>query len=234
MKTAPASVPPSRSRNFLPFRSLIASPLLSASCAQPSHTFNCAKIPFDILPGVKPSESLRRHRHPECRPDRPRALRENTLAAALLYTSGATNRLTRVDEGNTITDFDDEEIQRKSPSPPPWHPPSGPRKRSISSTRPASTFLSTTPKPPWPRPMPRWSWWTASPASKCRPKKSGASPTSSTSRAPSSSTSWIANAPVSNAPWRACRRFFGRTAVPVQLAHRRREGLSRASSTWSA
>jgi len=38
---------------------------------------------------------------------------KTTLAAALLYTSGATNRLTKVDEGNTITDFDDEEIQRK-------------------------------------------------------------------------------------------------------------------------
>lgn len=38
---------------------------------------------------------------------------KTTLAAALLYTAGATNRLTRVDEGNTVTDFDDEEIQRK-------------------------------------------------------------------------------------------------------------------------
>jgi elongation factor G len=38
---------------------------------------------------------------------------KTSLAAALLYTAGATNRLTRVDEGNTVTDFDDEEIQRK-------------------------------------------------------------------------------------------------------------------------
>jgi elongation factor G len=35
------------------------------------------------------------------------------LTAALLYTAGATARLTRVDEGNTPTDFDEEEIQRK-------------------------------------------------------------------------------------------------------------------------
>jgi elongation factor G len=35
------------------------------------------------------------------------------LTSALLYTSGATNRLTRTDEGNTVTDFDEEEIQRK-------------------------------------------------------------------------------------------------------------------------
>ena len=38
---------------------------------------------------------------------------KTSLAAGLLFTSGATNRLTRVDEGNTVTDFDDDEIQRK-------------------------------------------------------------------------------------------------------------------------
>ena len=38
---------------------------------------------------------------------------KTSLAASFLYTAGATNRVTRVDEGNTITDFDDEEIQRK-------------------------------------------------------------------------------------------------------------------------
>lgn len=35
------------------------------------------------------------------------------LTAAMLYTAGATNRLTRVDEGNTVTDFDEEEVARK-------------------------------------------------------------------------------------------------------------------------
>ena len=38
---------------------------------------------------------------------------KTTLTAGLLFTSGATNRLLRVDEGNTITDFDDEEVSRK-------------------------------------------------------------------------------------------------------------------------
>jgi elongation factor G len=38
---------------------------------------------------------------------------KTSLTAGLLFTAGATNRLTRVDEGNTVTDFDDEEIQRK-------------------------------------------------------------------------------------------------------------------------
>jgi elongation factor G len=35
------------------------------------------------------------------------------VAAGALFASGATARLTRVDEGNTITDFDEEEIARK-------------------------------------------------------------------------------------------------------------------------
>ncbi len=38
---------------------------------------------------------------------------KTSLAAGILFTTGATNRLTRVDEGTTITDFDDDEIQRK-------------------------------------------------------------------------------------------------------------------------
>lgn len=38
---------------------------------------------------------------------------KTSLAAAMLYAAGVTNRLTRVDEGNTLTDFDDEEIGRK-------------------------------------------------------------------------------------------------------------------------
>lgn len=38
---------------------------------------------------------------------------KTSLAAGLLFTAGATQRLTRADEGNTITDFDEEEVQRK-------------------------------------------------------------------------------------------------------------------------
>ena len=38
---------------------------------------------------------------------------KTSVAAALLFTAGASGRLARVDEGNTITDYDEEEIQRK-------------------------------------------------------------------------------------------------------------------------
>lgn len=38
---------------------------------------------------------------------------KTSLVAAYLYTAGATKRFTRVDEGTTVTDFDEEEIARK-------------------------------------------------------------------------------------------------------------------------
>lgn len=38
---------------------------------------------------------------------------KTSLVAALLHTSGVTNRLLSVDDGNTLTDFDHEEIERK-------------------------------------------------------------------------------------------------------------------------
>src|SRR5579872_851740 len=62
---------------FVVDRYYIASPWQSISCGHLSHTFNCVKIRFDILPGVKPSESLRRYRRQECCADRPRAQRKN-------------------------------------------------------------------------------------------------------------------------------------------------------------
>jgi elongation factor G len=38
---------------------------------------------------------------------------KTTLVSGIIYACGASSRLTRVDEGNTITDFDEEETQRK-------------------------------------------------------------------------------------------------------------------------
>ncbi len=38
---------------------------------------------------------------------------KTTLASALLYTGGVVNRLNRVEDGNTTTDFDSQEIERK-------------------------------------------------------------------------------------------------------------------------
>lgn len=38
---------------------------------------------------------------------------KTSLVSALLYSAGAVNRLGRVDEGNTVTDYDEDEIERK-------------------------------------------------------------------------------------------------------------------------
>jgi elongation factor G len=38
---------------------------------------------------------------------------KTSLAAALLFDTGATSRLTKVDKGNTVTDFDPDEVERK-------------------------------------------------------------------------------------------------------------------------
>ena len=37
---------------------------------------------------------------------------KTSLASAMLFTAGATQRFGRVDEGNTVTDYDEEEISR--------------------------------------------------------------------------------------------------------------------------
>ncbi|HEV3074995.1 MAG TPA: GTP-binding protein, partial [Thermoanaerobaculia bacterium] len=38
---------------------------------------------------------------------------KTTLVSALLYAGGVTNRLLRVEDGNTLTDFDHEETERR-------------------------------------------------------------------------------------------------------------------------
>lgn len=44
---------------------------------------------------------------------------KTTLMEALLFAAGAIDRQGRVEDGNTVTDYDAEEIKRKSPSAPP-------------------------------------------------------------------------------------------------------------------
>ena len=102
---------------------------------------------------------------------------KTSLTAGLLYSTGATNRLTRVDEGNTITDFDEEEIQRKITISTALASSNGKRRRSMFWTLRASTSSSMTRGPRWSPPTRPWSWWMAWPEWKCRRKKSGISRT---------------------------------------------------------
>jgi elongation factor G len=78
---------------------------------------------------------------------------KTTLTAGLLFTSGATSRLLRVDEGNTITDFDDEEVSRKisistAVAVAEW-------KKAKINILDTPTSLSTMRAPLWLRPTPR-------------------------------------------------------------------------------
>ena len=38
---------------------------------------------------------------------------KTSLVSAMLYTAGSTQRLGRVDDGNTVTDYDEEEVSRQ-------------------------------------------------------------------------------------------------------------------------
>ncbi len=143
---------------------------------------------------------------------------KTTLTAGLLFTAGATNRLLRVDEGNTITDFDEEEIQRKitistAIAVAEWKK----TKINLLDTPGYNIFINDT-----------RAALVAADAALVRGgrrgrrrsadrKGLGASPTISSCRAPSSSTSSTASAPISSAPWTACSEVFGRAAVPIQI-----------------
>jgi hypothetical protein len=70
------------------------------------------------------------------------------LTSAALFDAGAINRFGKVDDGTTITDYDEEEIA-------PWPTPSGTRPKSISSTRLASRTFSRMRVPLCASPMPR-------------------------------------------------------------------------------
>ncbi len=82
---------------------------------------------------------------------------KTTLAAALLHTAGGTTRLTRVDEGNTPTDFDEEEIQRKltissAIGAAEWKK----SKINFLDTPGFNIFINDTRAPHWSPPMPFW------------------------------------------------------------------------------
>ena len=67
---------------------------------------------------------------------------KTSLAEAALFSSGGTTRLGRVDDGTTASDFEPDEVKRRSASA--WHssPASGRTTRSTSSTRPATPISS--------------------------------------------------------------------------------------------
>ena len=69
---------------------------------------------------------------------------KTSLAEALLFDTKATTRLGRVDEGNTVTDYDPDEIKRRISVSRRWRRSNGGTPRSTSSTRPATPTSSAT------------------------------------------------------------------------------------------
>ena len=152
------------------------------------------------------------------------------LASALLFTAGAVNRLGKVDEGTTVTDYDEEEIARKhtlgsSLAWLEWKK----TKINLIDTPGIGNFLSDTRGAL--RVADAGSWWsTPYPASRSRPRRCGRRPPTSTCRASSSSTGSIASAPASTARSSRCAR---RSAAPSSRSPSRsaRSAAFRASST---
>ncbi len=69
---------------------------------------------------------------------------KTSIAAGILYTTGATDGMTRVDEGDAVTDFDDDEIARKVTISTAAASADGRDQRSTCWIRPDSIFSSTT------------------------------------------------------------------------------------------
>lgn len=58
---------------------------------------------------------------------------KTTLTEAMLYNAGLIERIGKVENGNTTTDYDPEEVKRTIPLTPRWLPSSGRMSRSTSS-----------------------------------------------------------------------------------------------------
>ena len=58
-------------------------------------------------------EELRHGEHPQHRPRRPRRVRQDLSGRGPAVPLGSDDRLGKISEGNTVSDFDDEEIRRQ-------------------------------------------------------------------------------------------------------------------------
>ena len=80
------------------------------------------------------------------------------LVSALLFDAGATNRFGKVDDGTTLTDYDDEEIHRKHTLSAALAHIEWRNTKSTLSTHPAWGTSSVTRAQRCARRMPPWSW----------------------------------------------------------------------------
>ena len=140
------------------------------------------------------------------------------LASAILSDTGMVNRFGQVDDGTTVTDYDEEEIARKhtlsaSLAYAEWNKNKinlidTPGRRQLPQRR-------ASPRCTWPTPPPSWS--TPSPGRWSRPKRCGKRPRSSACRGWSCSTGSIASAPACRARSTRCAQSATAPIIPIQL-----------------
>ncbi len=101
------------------------------------------------------------------------------LASALLFDAGTVNRFGKVDEGTTVTDFDEEEVARKHTlSASLAHAEWNKTKINIIDTPGVANFFADARAACGLR-MPPWSSSTRLPVRRCRPRRPGRRPPSS-------------------------------------------------------
>ena len=108
---------------------------------------------------------------------------KTSLVEALLHACGATTRLGKVDDGTTTTDFDPDEIKRKISlnTAAAFCDHKGHRLNLIDTPGYGDFVADARAGCGW-RARRSW-WWTRWRACRCRPRRSGSSPTSTTCRA---------------------------------------------------
>ena len=143
---------------------------------------------------------------------------KTSLLEALLFRGGVVNRLGKVEDGTTVSDWDDDEKKRElSLSATLAHierggltlqPHRHPRRLELPGRHHRRSAR-------WSR-RPSWSS-TACSASRCRPSVCGRGPTSAAWRASCSATCSTASAPTSAPPLASLKQAFGPQVVAVQL-----------------
>ena len=139
------------------------------------------------------------------------------LASAILADAGMINRFGKVDDGTTVTDFDEEEIARKhtlsaSLAYAEWNK----QKINVIDTPGIGNFFSDA-RAALQVATRRWWSSTRSPASWCRPRKSGRRPRSSDCRAWSSLNRLDRERASLERSLQSLRENCHRTVIPIQL-----------------
>ena len=171
---------------------------------------------------------------------------KTTTTERILFYTGLIHRIGDVDDGNTVTDWMEQERERGITITSAavtcfW---TQKKEEGLQSFSPACRIASTSLTPPAtsispPKSSVPCACWTAPsrcsaawPACSRNPKRSGARPPNTTCRASPSSTRWTAPARILKTPSTTCARSSAPMPIPFSCPSARRT-ISRASSTSS-